>query len=337
MKNNRKIIIQRLGSSFRDCTSIVNAPINAPADDEVVVRHHYAGVNGVYDQMMCLDKVEHTRVQPPADSGVEAAGIVEAVGSKVTSVKPLDPVVVVKAGKGYRIRQVCKAEDVIPVPSACPEVLALIPSGVSAKLALEKTGQLSTGEVVCISAAAGGLGNIAVQLAVMAGNHVIAICGNQRKADWLKSAGVDRVINYREESLREVMHHEYHDRLDLVLDSVGGETFDTLVDNLAPHGRLVVCGYTSDRLPTAKPAHERIYTRLYWKSASIRGFMNYRFAKYAPQARRKLIRLWQEGTLKPLVDNSQFEGLESVADAGEWLLAGKNLGKVIVDLRGEAD
>jgi NADPH-dependent curcumin reductase CurA len=117
-----------------------------------------------------------------------------------------------------------------------------------------------------------------------------------------------------------------------VLDSVGGTCFDTLVDNLAPHGRLVVCGYTSDRLPTARVQAERIYTRLYWKAASVRGFMNYRFAAFADDARKRLIAMTLDGRITPLLDSNKFIGLDSVADAVELLLAGKNLGKVVVGL-----
>jgi NADPH-dependent curcumin reductase CurA len=333
MKENRKIVIQRLGESFRECTEILSEPVRAPEPGEVLVRHHYVGVNGVYDQMMCLDRVEHTRVTPPADTGVEAVGIVEALGDGVSGFALGDPVAVVKAGYGYRLRQICTPEELIPIPTCTPEIVALIPSGVSAMLALEQVGEISSDEVVCITAAAGGLGNIAVQLAVVAGNHVIAVCGDQRKAEWLASIGVDRVINYNQESLTEVIGSEYADRLDLVMDSVGGETFDVMLKNLAPHGRLLVCGYTSDRLPTERVTDERIYSRLYWKAASVRGFMNYRFASHAPEARERLFDLMQSGQLKPLVDPSQFQGLEQVADAVDHLLTRQNLGKVVVDLR----
>ena len=333
MKENRKIVIQRLGESFRNCTEIVSEPVAAPEPGEVLVRQHFAGVNGVYDQMMCLDRVEHTRVEPPVDAGVEAVGVVEMVGAGVKNITVGDAVAVVKAGFGYRLRQVCAYEEVIAIPEASPVMLALIPSGVSALLALERVGELSSDEVVCISAAAGGLGNIAVQLAVAAGNHVIAICGDACKANWLQQIGADRVINYRQENPADVIDHEYHDRLDLVMDSVGGEIFDVLLRNLAPHGRLVICGYTADRLPTARIEDERIYTRLYWKAASVRGFMNYRFSEFAPEARQRLIDKVRDGRLQPLVDDSAFTGLEAVAEAVDYLLAGKNLGKVVVDLR----
>lgn len=72
MKENRKIVIHRIGAGFRECTEIRDQPWRALGPGELPIRNHFAGVNGVYDQMMCLDKVEHTRVVPPAATGVEA-------------------------------------------------------------------------------------------------------------------------------------------------------------------------------------------------------------------------------------------------------------------------
>jgi len=238
-----------------------------------------------------------------------------------------------KAGDGYRYWQVVKADDAIAVPAASREVLALIPSGVSALVALEQVGEMKSGETVCITAATGGLGNMLTQLAINAGNHVVAICGSDEKASLLHKLGAARVIQYRRENLAQVLASEYSNRIDLAMDSVGGEMFDALLDNLAPRGRLVVCGFTSDRVPTAKVEQERIYTKLYWKAASVRGFMNYRFVEHAADARARLLEMLGAGTITPLVDAKAFKGLESVADAVEYLLAGRNTGKVVADLR----
>ncbi|MEM8814686.1 MAG: zinc-binding dehydrogenase [Pseudomonadota bacterium] len=333
MRENQRIVIHELGASFAECTSIVSEVCGSPGPGEVLIRNHYAGVNGVYDQMMCLNRVEHTTVVPPADTGVEAVGVVEDVGEGVRKSRIGQAVATVNVGGAYRYWQCCPEDSIIPVAKPDPELLALIPSGVSAFLALSKVGNMTSGETVLVTAAAGGLGNIMTQLALRAGNHVIAVCGDGRKAAWLESIGVQRVVNYRSEALREVIESEYPDRLDLAMDSVGGEVFDVLVDNLAPLGRLVVCGYTSDRLPTEAVRSERVYTRLYWKAASVRGFMNYRFAEHAAAARSELVALRQNGKIRPLVDARRFRGLEDVARAVDYLLSGANLGKVVVDLR----
>ncbi len=333
MTDNRKLVIHRLGDSFRACTAVVSEPVRAPAAGELLVRNHFAGVNGVYDQMMCLDRVEHASVTPPADCGVEAVGVVEAVGRGVTRFAVGDAVATVRVGQAYRQYQLCPEAEATALPEATPQWLAIIPSGVSAVVALEQVGQMASNETVCITAAAGGLGHVMTQWAIAAGNHVIAVCGSDAKAQWLRSIGAVRVIQYRRESLADALNTEYPDALNLAMDSVGGVVFDALLEQLAPHGRLVVCGYTSDRLPTERVSQERIYTSLYWKAASVRGFMNYRFAAYADDARSRLSEAWGSGKFEPLVDTRRFRGLEHIADAVEWLLSGQNLGKVVVDLR----
>ena len=333
MQELRKIVIAKTGDSFRECTQIVTEPLRTLQPDEVLVRNRFAGVNGVYDQMMCLDKVSHTKVTPPADAGVEAVGVIAECGSDVRDLPAGTPVATMTVGTGYRDWQVCKAESVFRIPAATPEVLALIPSGISALVALEQVGEMQSGETVCITAAAGGLGNMLVQLAVCAGNRVIAICGGAKKAALLDAMGAHRVIDYKSEDVKTVLENEWQDALDLIMDSVGGGLFDALVDNLAPRGRLVICGYTSDRVPTEIVSQERIYTRLYWKAASVRGFMNFRYADYATDARERLLSMLAAGEIMPLLDPTGFRGLEAVSDAVEHLLAGDNLGKVFVDLR----
>lgn len=337
MRENHSIVIQKVGLSFREATEIVASDIPKPGAGQVVIRNHFAGVNGVYDQMMCYDRIDHTALKLPAATGVEACGLVVECADDVDDIVVGMPVASVVVGNGYRQYQCCNAKDVIPIPAATPEVLALIPSGVSALLALERVGEMRSGELVCVSAAAGGLGNIMVQLAVNAGNEVIAICGSDEKVAALRALGASRVIQYRRESVAEVIEREYKDKLNLVMESVGGDLFDVLVENLAPFGRLVVCGFTSDRLPTAAVSAERIYTKLYWKAASVRGFMNYRFAKFAPDAQLRLLQMLKKGEINPLVDGGEFTGLGSVADAVEHLLHAKNVGKVIVDLRAHSD
>jgi hypothetical protein len=101
-------------------------------------------------------------------------------------------------------------------------------------------------EVVLVTAAAGGTGHIAVQLAKLAGNHVIGTCSSEAKAQLLRELGCDREINYRTEDLDRVLKQEYPKGINLVFDCVGKEVFDTCVDNLAVRGRLVAIGFISE-------------------------------------------------------------------------------------------
>ena len=175
-------------------------------------------------------------------------------------------------------------------PAASREWLALGSTGVSAFLALERVGQIKPGETVAISAAAGGLGHFLVQLAKLRGCRVIAVCGGPRKAEFVRSLGADRVIDYRCEDVAAVLGAEFPGAIDLAIDTVGGAIFDAFLDNLANHGRLVVGGAAQDldgqpEIVTAP----RVVHKLYYKAASIRGFMNGLLTEHWPEARAQML------------------------------------------------
>ena len=94
-------------------------------------------------------------------------------------------------------------------------------------------------------AAAGGTGQFAVQLAKLAGNHVIGTCGSEDKVKFLKEIGCDRVINYKKEDVGTVLKKEYPNGVDLVYECVGGKMLEAAVNSLAIHGKIVVIGMIS--------------------------------------------------------------------------------------------
>lgn len=330
----RKLVLRELTGRFRTAIEIVDAPPAEPGPGQVLIRNHYAGVNGVFDQNLCSNRVRYVNAVPPFDLGVESVGVVAAVGSGVETLRVGDAVATTKLGTGYRDYQLADASRAIPVREPSPEILTLVPTGVSALVGLERVGEMKSGEVVAVSAAAGGIGHILVQLAKLAGNRVIGLTRSPEKAALLRELGVDRAIDARGEDLRAVLAAEYPRGIDLAYDTVGGEVFDAFVDHLAMRGRLVVGGHTSDfdRPEDELVPQPRIYRKLYWKSASVRGFLNPMYAEYFDDAARRVLELYYAGALRVQVDATPFAGLESVPDAVEHLLAGRNAGKVVVRL-----
>jgi NADPH-dependent curcumin reductase CurA len=330
----RKLVIRELTGSFRSSTAIAREAAREPGPGEVLIRNFWAGCNGVFDQNLCKNRIRYVEVRPPFDMGVEAVGEVIAVGEGVVEVAVGDPVATTRLGSGYREFQIAPVERVIRIREATPEILTLIPTGISAMVALERVADLRSGETIAVSAAAGGLGHIVVQLAKRAGNHVIGLTGSDAKMPLLAGLGVDRVVNYRRENLREVLEREYPQGLDIAYDTVGGQIFDAFLDNLARRGRLIVSGHTSDfEDPIERVLEPRVYHKLYRKSASIRGFQNPEYREFFDDAARRILDLYYAGGLKVLVDPTPFIGLESVPDAVEHLLSGANAGKVVIRLK----
>lgn len=333
-KTYRKFILTKFGEDFRACTAIVETPWQDPGDDEVVVKNIYAGVNGIYDYNMMRNAVSYITFDVPTDMGIEVVGRVVACGRNVTKVKEGDAVAAWKVGNGYRDYQVISAERLYPIRDATPEILTLIPTGVSGLVGLERVGEMTTGQTIAVSAAAGGLGHIVVQMAKKAGNHVIGLAGSDQKCVILRELGCDRPINYRTEDIGHVLKTEYPNGVDIAYDSVGGITFDALLDNLAIRGRLVISGYTSEvGKPLQMVTAPRPWTKLYFKSASIRGFINPHFQEFWPDAAERLLTAHYNNTIKVLVDPRPFIGLEAIPDAVEYLMAGQNLGKIVLKLQ----
>lgn len=331
----RAIELRRFADSFRAASDIVTLERREPQPGEVAVRNLYCGVNGIFDTQIARNAVDYVKINLPTLTGVEALGIVDAVGDGVDEFRPGDAVVTTRFPGGYREWNIAPAFHFVRVPEATPDWLALASTGVSAAMALGHIGELRSGETVAVSAAAGGLGHILVQLAVQRGCHVIAVCGGAEKGRFVASLGAHRVIDYRSESVSKILADEYCDRLDVAIDTVSGTIFDAFLDNIAPHGRLVVGGAAQDlegqpEIVTAP----RIAHKLYYKGASVRGFMNGLLADHWPGARADVFGLYEQNRLRITFDDIPFKGVDGVFDAVERLLSGRSMGKVIVDLQG---
>ena len=334
-RSYRALQLTRFAPSVREGVELADIALRDPGPGEIVVRNAWCGVNGVFDTQIARNAVDYVRIGLPAVMGVEALGVVQAVGAGVTRFAPGDAAVTVRFTGGYREANVGPAADFVKVPAASREWLALASTGVSAWLALDHVGQARAGDTVAISAAAGGLGHLLVQLAHRRGCRVVAICGGPEKAAFVRSLGADRVIDYKHENLAEVLAREFKDALDVAIDTVGGAIFDALLDQLAPLGRLVAGGAAQDLegRPEVVSA-PRIVHKLYYKGASVRGFMNGLLTEHWPAARRSLFALYEAGQVKVHFDARRFEGVAQVPDAVEHLLSGRSMGKVVVDLAG---
>lgn len=378
--STRKIQVHKLSHNFREATSIVTAALPAQlTGDQVLIRNHYAGINAS-DINFTAGKYT-PGVQPPFDAGFESIGTVIAVGPAVPASIRVGQAVAATSYGAFSEHQIFRARSLLPMPGVDAHYLPLLVSGLTASIALEQTGEMKTvgvngakQETVLVTAAAGGTGLFAVQLAKLAGHHVIATCSSADKVSVLRSLGADRVINYRTESLGSVLKKEYPRGVDIVYESVGGEMFLECVRNLAVKGRCIVIGFVSGYAdgsawkatapaapaagaggagkgsaapassssaaapapaPAPKPSPP-LPALILGKSASIRGFFLNDFASEFKRHMALLTRAITEGKLRSIVDEGrEFRGLEQVSDAIDYLYRGSNVGKIVVDLAPE--
>lgn len=277
----------------------------------------------------------------PFDVGFEGVGEVVALGLSASAKYTVGQSVAYMLPGSFAEYTVVPASRATAVPSAKPEYLTLLVSGTTAYISLTEFGELSEGKKVLVTAAAGGTGQFAVQLAKKAKCHVIGTCSSDEKAAFLKSVGCDRPINYNAENINAVLKREYPKGVDVVYESVGGAMFDLAVDALAVKGRLILIGFISGyQTPTGLAPMEAgtLPAKLLKKSASIHGFfLNNYLSKYST-AMDQLLKMCASGELACEVDlgdrstEGRFTGLESVFRAVDYMYMRKNTGKIVVEL-----
>lgn len=327
----KKLVAKQFSSDFQSAIAIEELPIPTPNSGEILIRNKFAGINAGFDTLLCQGNVPYVNLTPPFDLGVEAVGEVVAIGDAVEGFAVGDAVATTARGGGYREYQVVPTHLAVKVSEAIPEILTLMPTGISALVALEQAGEMRSQETVLVTAAAGGTGHIAVQLAKLAGNHVIGTCSSESKAQLLRELGCDRTINYHQEDLHAVLQQEYPSGINLIFDCVGGTVFDTCVENLAIRGRLVSIGFISEYAKAPQPVLQtRIYHKLFWKAASVRAFLMPHYAEYMGEARDRLLDLFYSQKIHVAINPTSFSGIESIPNAVNYLLSGQNVGKVVV-------
>jgi NADPH-dependent curcumin reductase CurA len=138
-----------------------------------------------------------------------------------------------------------------------------------------------------------------------------------------------------------VLKEEYPSGIDVVYECVGGDMFETALDRLAIHGRLIVIGFIQEYQKSSgfrEMQMPHVSPRIIWKSSSVRGFYLPHFTSDYVSHAQKLTQLYLSGKLKCVVDFGRtapagpFKGIDSICDAVEYLYTGKSEGKVVVDM-----
>ncbi|KAK4520789.1 nuclear polyadenylated RNA-binding protein 3 [Mucor velutinosus] len=330
----RKLQAFEVGNDFNKVTKVVSVNykdlIQNLKPNNVVVKNFYVGINA--SDINFTNGKYIPDIKPPFDVGFEALGEIVAVGSNVSKDKIGSHVIYTQYGAFAEYVEISH-KAVIPVPNARPELLGLLTSGLTASIALAETGRMTKGETVLVTAAAGGAGQIAVQLAKLAGNHVIGTCSNDDKVAMLKEMGCDRVINYKKEDFKAVMKKEYPRGVDIIFESVGGNFFDICLKSLAVRGRLIVIGTVSTYADANGMAGDNVNTlKLLGTSRTVAGFFMPDYKEFSASHMANMIKLVKEGKLKVLIDNGGLSGIDSVAAGVAYLHSGKNKGKVVIPL-----
>lgn len=244
------LVVPRTGGP--EVLEVRRVPVPSPGAGQLLVSVAAAGVN-------FIDVYQRQGVYPiatPFVLGLEVAGRVAAVGSGVSDFAVGDVVASADAAGGQARFALVPAAKAAPVPSGLDPALAAAVTlqGMTAHFLVRSTYPVQSGDAVLVHAAAGGVGQLLVQLAKARGARVIATVGSAAKVPIARSLGADEVIRYDEvPDLAGAVRAAAPGGVHVVYDGVGAATFDASLDSLRPRGMLVLFGGASGQVPPVDP------------------------------------------------------------------------------------
>lgn len=320
-----------------EAIEIANLPDPSPQPNELLVRVHAASVNPI-DWKIARGKVK--LILPyefPLVLGSDVSGEVISVGSAVTGFAPGDAIYgrVDKLHIGTFAEQITvNAQDVVKKPAQLShaEAAALPLVGLTSWQVLSELGQIGPNQRVLIHAGAGGIGTVAIQIAKTLGAYVIttASAGNH---ELVCSLGADQIIDYHRENFSDLLSD-----IDLVFDTIGGQTLKDSFRVLKPGGKLISIAHLPDTESLKNfdaPAYARALLWLAnWPMRRLakqyKVLYRYWFMRPDGVQMAKLSELVETGRLKPIIDRCY--PLEKTADAFRYLEAGHARGKVVIEV-----
>ena len=242
----RVIKIEKNGGP--EVLEIKNVDIRDPRPGHVLIEHKAIGLN-------YIDTYHRAGSYPlplPTGIGLEGAGMIKKIGSKVKGLSVGDLVAYAGVPLGaYAEERVYPADKLVKVPvGISPEIAACIMTkGLTTYYLLYKTYKVAANETLLFHAAAGGVGQIFCQWAKSIGCKLIGTVGSDEKVDMAKKNGCDFVINYRKEDFdKKVLEITENKGVDVVYDGVGKDTFEKSINCLKVRGMMVSFGNSSGSL-----------------------------------------------------------------------------------------
>jgi NADPH:quinone reductase len=328
----RAVIVREHGP-VRD-QRVETLPDPVPGPDEVVIDARAIGVN--YPDMLVIEGKYQVLPQRPFSPGKEVAGVVSAVGDRVTRVKVGDRVMAQREYGAYQEKVVSPEATCYRMPAAMSfeEGAALGLAYQTSHFALVDRAAYRTGETVLVTGASGGVGLASVEIAKALGATVIAGVTSAEKGALCKRHGADHVIDLTAPDLRNSLRQQVFAAVgkrgvDIVLDNVGGDTFDGALRALAWCGRLVVVGFAAGRIPEIKANY------LLVKNIAVIGLQwadyRERDPEWVQRVQAELYGLYEAGMLKPHI--SERYPLDRFADALARFVERGVLGKMVLTPR----
>ncbi len=299
--------------------------VGDPGPGQVKLRQDAAGLN-------FIDVYHRTGLYPqplPFTPGTEGAGVVEEVGADVTNVQPGDRVAYAGPIGGYAEERLIDADRLVKLPDSISteQAAGMMLQGMTAQMLLRSVFPVAEGDTILIHAAAGGVGLIMCQWAAALGATVIGTVGTEEKAELARAHGCEYPIVYLEQDfVAEVQRITNSEKLPVVYDSVGRDTFMRSLDCLRVRGLMVSFGQSSGAIEPFSPNVLAQKGSLYLTRPTLFHYIATR--QQLEQSAKELFDMVTSGKVK--IEVQQRFPLKDAAEAQRALQARKTTGSTIL-------
>lgn len=333
---NRQWLLARrpVGDVKPDDFRYVEGPPPSLRDGDVLVRVLYFG----FDASQRIYLTDHGGYMPPVQVGEPMRSM--GIGQVVESRNPA-------YSQGDLVEGFMSWQDYVVARTDGPMPLRVLPKadfpvtwnlgvfgvgGLTAYFGVVDGLKVKPGDTVVISAATGATGSLAGAIAkAMGAKKVIGIAGGTEKCRWIvEKAGYDAAIDYKNENLDERLKALCPQGVDAYFDNVGGSMLETLLENMVPRGRVLICGAMSSGYHSAAIPGPSNYMRICTQMLQVTGILLFFYRDKFPEAAQQLARWVAEGKLH--VEESLLEGFEKAPGLLPTMFSGKSPGKLILKI-----
>lgn len=302
--------------------------IPRPGPRELLIEVHAAGLNRA-------DLLQRKGLYPPPPDaspimGLEVSGAVLACGEASRGWSPGDAVCALTHGGGYASHAIAPQSQCLPIPGAySPSEAAGLPeAALTVWHNLFQRAALKPGERVLIHGGASGIGTLAVAICRAWGAEVYSTAGSDEKCRNIEALGATRAFNYREEDfVAGLAALGRKDRIDVILDMVGGDYLQRNLEVAAPEARIVNIAYLRGFRAEVN-FRPLLLKRLTLSASTLRAQSASQKARMVEEIKARLFEHFEAGTVKPVIDR-QF-GLAEVAQAHAYMERGEHFGKILL-------
>lgn len=334
MEQNSKYILKSttIDNNVVPCFDFVHTPLPDPSslqENQLIVQTKFISVDA-YNKILITPGTKFYRTVSVGDT-MKGLVVGEVVASKSTKFSPGDMVTGELYWSSYIVcleNQVRKIPKEYPHPHHFVTVLGI--SGLTALFGLKEVLLPKEGETLVVSAAAGAVGELVVQIGKIFGLKVVGIAGSDEKCKYVQDIGAYHCINYKKSNVLESLKEHCPNGVDMYFDNVGGEILESVLEVINKNGRIACCGMISQYGNANQYGVKNLFI-LVAKTVKMQGFLLFDYYPKFEEAIKEIMGYLQKGMIKMSEDFN--EGLETAPKVLEKLLKGENKGKSLIRIK----